>query len=195
MSDESALVSDLRSIARAWWILALLGLISIVAGVIVLARPSTSLATLAVIAGVFLLVDGIFELVWALLDSRQNRGLAAVLGVITAIAGVILIRHPTHAVVAIALLFGLWLIAAGILRLFSVFAGPGRGLWSALLAVLELVAGIVIVSSPNIGVSTLALLIGLALVIRGVGACLAAWMFRTLAHSEDVAHSGAAVPT
>jgi uncharacterized membrane protein HdeD (DUF308 family) len=195
MSEEAALVSDLRSIARAWWVLALLGLISIAAGVIVLARPSTSLATLAVIAGVFLLVDGIFELVWALLDPRQNRGLAAVLGVITAIAGVILIRHPTHAVVAIALLFGLWLIAAGILRLFSVFAGAGRGLWSALLAVLELVAGIVIVSSPNIGVSTLALLIGLALVVRGVGACLAAWMFRSLAHTEDVAHPGAAVPT
>jgi uncharacterized membrane protein HdeD (DUF308 family) len=195
MSDEPALVSDLRSIARAWWVLALLGLISIVAGVIVLARPSTSLAALAVITGVFLLVDGIFELTWALLDSQQNRGLVAVFGVITAIAGVILIRHPTHAVVAIALLLGLWLIAAGVLRLFRVFAEPGRGVWSALLAVLELIAGIVIVSSPNIGVSTLALLIGLSLVIRGVGACLAAWMFRSQAHTEDVAHPGAAVPT
>jgi uncharacterized membrane protein HdeD (DUF308 family) len=195
MSDEPALVSDLRSIARAWWVLALLGLISIAAGVIVLARPSTSLAALAVITGVFLLVDGIFELTWALFDSEQNRGLVAVLGVITAIAGVILIRHPTKSVVAIALLLGLWLIAAGVLRLFGLFAQPGSRVWSALLAVLELIAGIVIVSSPNIGVSTLALLIGLALVIRGVGACLAAWMFRSLAHTEDVAQTGAAVPT
>jgi uncharacterized membrane protein HdeD (DUF308 family) len=51
-------------IGKAWWVLTLLGLISIAAGVIVLARPSTSLAALAVICGVFLLVDGIFELTW-----------------------------------------------------------------------------------------------------------------------------------
>jgi len=194
MSEEPAL-SDLRLIARAWWILALLGLISIAAGVIVLARPSTSLAALAVICGVFLLVDGIFELTWALFDPEQNRGLVAVYGVVTAIVGVILIRHPTHSVVAIALLLGLWLIAAGLLRVFRVFAEPGRGVWSALLAVLELIAGIVIVSSPNIGVATLALLIGLSLVIRGVGACIAAWMFRSLAHAEEVARPGAALPT
>jgi uncharacterized membrane protein HdeD (DUF308 family) len=195
MSEEPALVSKLRTVARAWSVLAVLGLFSVAAGVIVLARPSTSLAALAVITGVFLLGDGIFELTWALFDPQQNRGLVAVFGVVTVIAGVILIRHPTHAVVAIALLLGLWLIAAGVLRLFRVLAEPGRGPWSAILAALELIAGIVIVSSPHIGVSTLALLIGLSLVLRGVGACLAAWMVRSVAHADDVARPGATVPT
>jgi uncharacterized membrane protein HdeD (DUF308 family) len=184
MQTEPAAVSDARVMVRAWWVLALLGLLSVTAGVIVLARPSTSLATLAVLMGIFLLIDGIFEMVWALLDPRQNRGMVAVFGVITAIVGVILIRHPTHAVTAIALLLGLWLIAAGVLRLFRAFAEPGRRLWPVLLAVLELIAGIVIVSSPNIGVKTLALLVGLAFVIRGLGACLVAWMLRGLRNEE-----------
>lgn len=184
MQTEPAAVSDARVLVRAWWVLALLGSLSVIAGAIVLARPSTSLATLAVIMGIFLLIDGIFEMVWALLDPQQNRGMVAVFGVVTAVIGVLLIRHPTQAVTAIALLLGLWLIAAGVLRLFRAFAEPGRGLWPVLLAVLELIAGIVIVSSPHIGVKTLALLVGLAFVIRGLGACLVAWMLRGLRHEE-----------
>jgi uncharacterized membrane protein HdeD (DUF308 family) len=182
MRTEPPVVSDARVMARAWWVLALLGLLSVIAGVIVLARPSTSLATLAVLMGIFLLIDGIFEMVWALFDPEQSRILVAVFGVVTAIVGILLIRHPTHAVTAIALLLGLWLVVAGVLRLFRAFAEPGRGLWPMLLAVLELIAGIVIVSSPGIGVSTLALLIGLALVIRGLGACFVAWMLRSVGH-------------
>ncbi len=195
MRAEPALVSDARVLARAWWLLAVLGVLSAAAGLIVRARPSTSLGALAVITGVFMLVDGIFEVTWAIFDPRQNRALVAVFGVITAIVGVILIRHPTHAVVAIALLLGLWLIAAGVLRLFRVFAEPGRGLWSALLAALELIGGIVIVSSPGIGVATLALLIGLSLVVRGVGACIVAWMIRGVARELDVTHPGTTLPT
>lgn len=195
MRAEPALVSDARVLARAWWLLAVLGVLSAAAGLIVLARPSTSLGALAVITGVFMLVDGIFEVTWAIFDPRQNRALVAVFGAITAIVGVILIRHPTHAVVAIALLLGLWLIAAGVLRLFRVFAEPGRGLWSALLAALELIGGIVIVSSPGIGVATLALLIGLSLVVRGVGACIVAWMIRGVARELDVTHPGTTLPT
>ena len=68
----------------------LVGLLSVVAGVIILAKPGDSLATLAVIAGIFLLADGILELAVSLLHSTQSRGIVAVLGVITAIAGVLL---------------------------------------------------------------------------------------------------------
>ena len=48
---------------RAGGCSSLVGLLSIVAGVIILFKPSDSLSTLAVIAGIFLLVDGILELI------------------------------------------------------------------------------------------------------------------------------------
>jgi uncharacterized membrane protein HdeD (DUF308 family) len=41
-----------------WWLFVLAGVLSIAAGVIVLFKPGDSLATLAVIAGIFLLIDG-----------------------------------------------------------------------------------------------------------------------------------------
>lgn len=185
MGSEAESVQDLKSAAGAWWVLAMLGALSIIAGVIVLAQPSISLSTLAVIAGIFLLVDGLFEVSWSLFDKPEDRGLIAIFGAVTAIAGVILIRHPTHAIVAIALLLGLWLIVAGLLRLIRAFGDPARGIWSVLLAALELIAGIVIVSSPDIGVATLALLIGLAFIVRGSGVLMLAWTVRALGKAAE----------
>jgi len=105
---------------------------------------------------------------------------------LVAIIGIILIRHPTHSVVAIALLLGLWLIIAGAVRLAAALAEQSRRLWNAGVATLELVAGIVIVSSPGIGVATLALLVGIAFILRGIALCAVAWMIRRLA--EDTGH-------
>ena len=58
----------LKELSRAWWLLLLVGLMCGAAGVIVLAQPDISLATLAVIAGIFLLVDGIYDIVVAIAE-------------------------------------------------------------------------------------------------------------------------------
>jgi hypothetical protein len=80
------------------WLLILVGVLSIAAGLAILFKPSDSLPTLAVIAGTFLLVDGILELASSRMRGTQNRGLAAVFGILTAIVGVLLIRHPVGGV-------------------------------------------------------------------------------------------------
>jgi uncharacterized membrane protein HdeD (DUF308 family) len=175
--NETA-ASELAEVARAWWVLALLGLLGIVAGIIVLAVPKISLSTLAVLAGIFFLIDGIVEVTSALVDAEENRALIAIFGAVTAIAGVILIRHPTHALTAIALLVGLWLLVAGLLRVIRTFSQHGGRGASFALAALEMIAGIVIVSSPGIGVATLALLIGISFIVRGIMLGVAAWTLR-----------------
>lgn len=180
MQTEASGRVDPRPMIGAWWVFAIGGVVGIVAGVIVLVEPSISLATLAVIAGIFLLVDGLIELVWSLVNSVENRGLIAIFGVVTAVIGVLLIRHPTGAVVAIALLLGLWLLIAGLIRLITSLAVAPRSFGSALLGLLELVAGIVIVSSPNIGVTTLAVLLGIAWILRGIAMLFVGWTLRGL---------------
>jgi uncharacterized membrane protein HdeD (DUF308 family) len=174
--------SDLRDVAKAWWALLLAGLLCVAAGVIVLVEPSISLQTLAVVTGIFLLVDGILEIVASIASPGENRGLLAVLGVISAIAGVILIRHPISGVVAVALILGLWLITIGIIRLIRTFSAVGRRIWSFLLAGVELIAGIVIVSSPHIGVATLALLVGISFIVRGIALCQIGWVLHAVKH-------------
>ena len=160
--------STSREQSGLWWLPLSLGVLSLIAGIIVLAKPSNSLATLAVVAGIFVLVDGIAELCASLIGSTENRGLVAVLGVLNLIVGVVLIRHPVGGVTFLVVIIGVWLIAIGAIRFVQSFEADGHRLWRLVVAVVELIAGIVIISTPHIGFATLALLIGFAFIVNGV---------------------------
>jgi len=171
---------EAKQFMGGWWLLLLVGVLSMAAGVIILFKPSESLATLAVIAGIFLLLDGILELVGSFLRSTPNRGLVALVGVLSAIAGVLLIRHPIGGVTAVALLIGIWLIAVGVIRLASAFEEDEHRGWHAFAGLVELIAGIVIVANPHIGFATLALLVGIGFILNGVAMLALGWNLHTL---------------
>jgi uncharacterized membrane protein HdeD (DUF308 family) len=159
---------------------ALVGVISIIAGIIVLAKPSNSLSTLAVVSGIFVLIDGIAAIVAALGRDRENRGLLATLGVVSVVVGILLIRHPMAGVSAVALLLGIWLIAAAVVRLVVAFElGEGR-LRQLIVALILAVVGIVIVSSPHIGYATLALIVGLGFIGYGTAMVVVGVAIRTV---------------
>jgi uncharacterized membrane protein HdeD (DUF308 family) len=172
--------SDVRAATGGWWLLALVGVLSIAAGITILIKPGDSLATLAVIAGIFLLVDGILELAASLLNGTPSRGSLALLGVLTAIVGVLLIRHPIGGIAAVALLIGIWLIAVGVLRVIAAFDFDEDRGWNIFAGAVELLAGIVIVSDPNIGFATLALLVGIAFILNGMGMFALGWSLHTV---------------
>jgi len=187
VSNPSTDATELRQLTVGWWAALLIGVISVVAGAIVLARPDDSLATLAVISGVFVLVDGIFALAASLSRRAENRGLVAVLGVLSVIVGTLLIRHPIKGVTAIALLLGIWLIAAGVVRLVVAFEVPEHRIRRLAVAVVMGAAGVVIVGSPHIGYKTLALITGLGFIGYGAGMLLLGFAMHTV-------HRGATRP-
>ena len=154
---------------RLWWLAVTLGVLSLVAGVIVIVKPSNSLKTLAVVVGIFVLLDGIAEFVLAFDRRTANRGLVALLALLDVVIGILLIRHPVGGVKAIALLLAIWLIAAGVVRLIIAFDTHGDRLGRFVVAGIEIVFGIVIVANPNIGFATLAVLVGIAFIVNGLG--------------------------
>jgi uncharacterized membrane protein HdeD (DUF308 family) len=161
-----------------WWLLLFVGLASLVAGVVLVAQPSDSLATLAVVVGIFLLIDGIVELVSALGRDVENRAIAAILGVLGIVVGIALIRHPFHGVSAIGILIGIWLVASGVIRLLRAVVSR-HPLLASLIALVEIVAGIAIVANPHIGYTTLAVLTGIWLIINGIGTVAFGWSIRS----------------
>lgn len=162
------------------WPFAVVGTFSIVAGAILVTKPSDSLATLAVVLGIFLLIDGIIELVASFGNTVQSRALAAIVGVLGIIVGLLLIRHPTHAVSAIGLLIGIWLVAAGTVRLLRAIAIGSQVLLRAVIALVEIAVGIVVVSDPHIGYATLAVLAGIWLIVNGIGTIAVSLSMRRL---------------
>jgi uncharacterized membrane protein HdeD (DUF308 family) len=173
---------ELHDATAGWWVLALVGLLSIAAGVIILFKPSDSLATLAVIVGIFLVLDAIFELLAAIVGATQSRGLVALLGILTLLVGIMLIRHPIQGVTAVALLIGFWLLLVGVVRLVAAFEQEEHRGWNIVASVISILAGIVIVASPDIGYATLALLTGLAFIFNGMGLFALGWAMREVRH-------------
>ncbi len=180
MSGTSLKPDELGDLAWGWWLALLMGVVSVVAGIIVIAKPSHSLSTLAVIFGIFILIDGIVELVAALGGETQNRGLLGVVGVLSVIAGVLLIRHPLGGVRAVALLVGIWLLAVGVVRFVAAFVGGENRLWRIAGAAVLAIFGVVIVASPHIGYATLALITGISFICYGISMMALGWAMHVI---------------
>jgi uncharacterized membrane protein HdeD (DUF308 family) len=180
MREDVVAPEQLRALVRSWWIAVVLGVLSIVAGGIVLARPDHSLRALAVIIGIFILIDGLLELYWAIVDRVESNATAALLAILNVVVGVLLIRHPISGVEAVALFIGIWLVAVGVLRAVVAVAVPEGGLGRLLIAAVEILAGVVIVSSPDIGYATLTLLVGFSFIANGIAMIVAGLLLRML---------------
>lgn len=171
---------------RDWWVPVLIGLLSVIVGVVVLIKPSDSLATLAVMTGVFVLIFGLMEVISALFFHPESRGVVALVGALSAIVGIALIRHPVKGVTFVALLLGIWLVVIGLVRVIAAFGSQEDRAWRFAVGLVELVAGIVIVASPNIGYATLALLVGISLLLNGGSLIALGWLMHTANRAADV---------
>ena len=69
-------ISDPAMPGRGWEIF--IGVISLVAGVVMLASPFESIATLTVVVGIWLIVIGVFEVVSAFGIRKASKDVAAV---------------------------------------------------------------------------------------------------------------------
>ncbi|HLZ72099.1 MAG TPA: HdeD family acid-resistance protein [Dehalococcoidia bacterium] len=185
MAARSTPETVVHQLVEGWWLVLLFGVASIAAGVIMLVWPGIGIVSLAWVAGIFLLVDGVFELLTALSPRSEGRGMLAILGALSVIAGLFLVRHPIASVAAIALLLGAWFIVMGAVRLVEAF-GPfeGQRLWMLLVAVLELIFGIIVVSDVGIGVAALAAIVGIGFILRGLAMVMAGWTLRSLSSAR-----------
>lgn len=171
---------ELRQITSLWWLVLLVGLGAIGVGIFFIAKPHETLSTFTVIAGIFLLVDGVLAVLASIFGSGEGRGLLALLGVLSAIAGLVLIKKPFDTLVVFTLIIGIWFVVGGIVRFVAAIATrEGRGS-NLLMAGVDIIAGVVILSWPDLGLATLAVIIGIALILRGVLFVMAGWQMRGL---------------
>lgn len=185
---------ELRPVTSLWWVPVLFGVVALGVGVFFVVSPHETLSTFTVIAGIFLLVDGLLAIFGSIFGKGEGRGLLALVGVLSAIAGLVLIKKPFDTLVVFALIVGVWFVVAGVVRFVAALASPdGRG-GNILIAVLDVIAGIVILSWPDLGLSTLAVIIGIVLILRGVLFIVAGWQLHNLnrdLHSDTIARAPA----
>ncbi len=178
MSTDAA--EELQPITSLWWLPVLFGVVTFGVGVFFVLSPHETLSTFTVIAGIFLLIDGLLAIFGSVFGKGEGRGLLALIGVLSAIAGLVLIKKPFDTLVVFTLIVGVWFVVAGVVRFVAALASPeGRG-GNIVTAILDVIAGIVILSWPDLGLSTLAVIIGIVLIARGALFIVAGWQLHKL---------------
>jgi uncharacterized membrane protein HdeD (DUF308 family) len=154
---------------RYWWVSFLGGIVATLAGIFVLANPGRTLALVSVALGAYLIFWGAMQLLGGIESGRDDGGLLrAVLGLLGIVAGVLVVTRPVRGVTVIGLVFGIYLIVSAAAAFLAAVTGTAGRSFDALRGAADLVAGIVVVAWPGIGLLTLAVILGVYLVVRGV---------------------------
>lgn len=103
------------------------GALSILLGLFCFRGPMQSILLLALWIGIGWLIRGITQTLAAASDPRMPaRGWHALLGILTFIAGIVLIDSPFRSVAVLTLVGGIWLVVVGITEIVTAFGIRGR---------------------------------------------------------------------
>jgi uncharacterized membrane protein HdeD (DUF308 family) len=170
------------------------GVLTLIAALIVLIEPHGSLTAIAVVLGVYLVIVGIILVAGAALIDL-NRWLVVALGVLAAIAGLFVIIHPGTAITTVRIVFGIYLLITGIVHLDAARRSQGDRLAETLPGALGVIAGLVFLFAPKLGLAALALFVGIYLLIRAAVDFTLAWHMHRAAERQERNSGPRAVPT
>jgi uncharacterized membrane protein HdeD (DUF308 family) len=161
------------------------GVLTLILGVVILVWPGISIGVAAVLFGVYLIVSGIAQLMFAFaLDvPGGERVLLFVSGALSLVLGVLAFRHlgEGYAILLLAIWIGVSFIFQGVAETTLAVTYkelPGRG-WHIFLGVLSVIAGMVVISWPFDSIVMLAIVTGVWLVVIGISAIVWALRART----------------
>lgn len=150
--ETNVFAGDSRHV-RYWWVSLIVGLLSILVGVLCLVTPDTTLVALAALFIVVLFVDGIMDIVLAVSNRRMLYGWGWMLatGILELLLAVMLVILPIGSVV------GTLIYVVGFWILFRAFWALGEAYefrrytdsnWLIILAVLAIVFSFFFLVSP-----------------------------------------------
>jgi uncharacterized membrane protein HdeD (DUF308 family) len=163
-----------------WWVIVLEGIIAILVGLFLLYSPAATTVFLVQILGIFWLAEGILSVIGALIFSG-NRVWKLLSGILSIIAGVVILMYPIYSPFVVLTLFvifiGVWAIINGIVKIALALKGGGWG--TGIIGVLTIILGLLLLSNSLIGALFLPWVFGFFLVIGGIGSLIWGIKMRT----------------
>jgi uncharacterized membrane protein HdeD (DUF308 family) len=165
MADDA-----LKAAHSGGWLLVATGVLSVIAGILALVYPDITLLALALIAGINVFLLGLLGMVSAVTADKDDAGprvLVGVFGLLGVLAGILMMRRPGETLLVILLAVGLWLIISGLIEGIIALSEPADRGPRLLAALVDLVLGILLLALPKLSLGTVAVLCGLAFLVRG----------------------------
>lgn len=192
MADTPLLTSGQRGGVRI-----ALGVLAIVLGLIALIWPDATLLVVAVVFGLELIAAGIVRIIAAVtLSSLAGwwRVVSGILGVLTAIAGIICLFLPATSLFVLVVVIAVGWLMDGISELvsaFSVSGGAGERVGLIVFGVLSIIAAIVVLAFPAGSLVLLARIGGVILIAIGIASVISVILARRQGSAEPAATTAA----
>ena len=101
------------------WAYVLAGVVGVIAGLAAAFWPGVTVLVLVVWAGAWAVVTGVLEIVAAVRREGSGRWLMALAGVLSVVAGLLILIWPGIGALALATLLGIYALAAGVSLLWA----------------------------------------------------------------------------
>jgi uncharacterized membrane protein HdeD (DUF308 family) len=181
--------ASMSRLADHWGLVLTYGLVTTGLGLLLAFWPDATLAVLAFLLAVELIVTGVLRVVGAVASSQVEGGVRALLGLAGAVGvlvGLLLLRDPLQTLMALGLLLGAWWVVSGVIDLVSALVGAGRRgrVANLVMGLVSLAAGTYLVLNPEITLTALVVICCAWLFAYGGMAVIVALQLRTAARSS-----------
>lgn len=175
--------------ARLWPPLLIRGVLSVIFGVVALVWPGVTVLALALLFGVWALLQGVSYVVGAVRQARAHVGVGdwlplLVIGLLGVAAAVATVLWPAITALVLTVMVGLFLVVVGVselvmaVRLRRAIRGE---LFLVVAATLALLTGLSILLWPQLGIVVLTVVLGSYALVTGLLVIVAALRVRGLA--------------
>lgn len=153
------------------------GILLVLTGVFCFANPGETFLSLAFILGLMMVINSIIQGIaywWGRAGNQQdNNGWILTEAIITFILGVLVLSNQIAADVAIPMVFGMWAMFSGILRVVTATMIDRRNkkinfIWTLITGLLCALGGLYAFLNPIIAGLAIAVLLGIMFVVQGV---------------------------
>jgi uncharacterized membrane protein HdeD (DUF308 family) len=131
-----------------WWLALMGGVLNLAVGLLLLTSPVKTVFTLVLMLGIYWIFAGIFTLVGMFID-HSGWGWKLFMGLLSIIAGVMILRYPLISAFTIPAIFililGIQGLIVGIVGLVMAFKGGGWG--AGILGALSIVFGGILIAN------------------------------------------------
>lgn len=168
---------------KEWLKWLILGVLSVVFGIIVLGNTVAASLAVTTVTGLLFLISGGFQVAAGVTTQGTGHKIFGIaLGVLMVILGLSFITNPLEGTISLALLILILLAAGGVVRI--IFAWRMKTtpfFWPMLLsgALSVLLAGYILANFSVAGPQLLGILLGIELIFNGVGLVVVAFFIRT----------------
>lgn len=171
MARSSQARDGLGEMSRKWWAVVLRGLAAVLFGLVALLWPGKTMVALAIVFGVYAIVDAVVLFYSTRNAERGSRTPQIVQAVFTALLGLVALLWPAFAAVALVFVIGAWAIVTGVAEIVTATRLRARisSEWLLIFAgALSVVFGLMVWFWPLAGALAVMFVVGAYAVIFGI---------------------------